>query len=139
MATTNTPSTGGVENAAALTDTNNAPDRVAKYFSFELYDSLVEICQNTIRYFESDTKITTNQRFLDAFRKILQQVEIIRQYITEFNGFAHEYDFDEQTPGNGYRSIVKITHEYIKHTVKVGKYIAENRSNLLFRKKTYVK
>lgn len=141
MDTTNTSTTGDAENAAAASDSDRTLNRVAESsFSFELYDSLVEICQNNVRHFESLTSDSiTNQSFLDAFRSILQHIEIIRQYITEFNGFAHEYDFDEQTPGNGYRSIVKVTHAYIKHTAKVSKHIAENRGNLLFRKKTYAK
>lgn len=139
MDSVNTSTNGDGENAAAAIDSNETLNRTAESFSFELYDSLVGICQSNVQYFEADTKITTSKRFLDAFRRILQHIETIRQYITEFNGFAHEYDFDDRTPGNGYRSIVKVTHEFVKHTVKVSKYIAENRGNLLFRKKTYVK
>lgn len=139
MATANTSTNSDEENAAAANDSTQTSSQVTESFSFEMYDSLVDICQNNVRYFESDTKITANQHFLDAFRKILQHIPIIRQYITEFNGFAHEYDFDDRTPGNGYRSIVKATHKYVKHTVKVSKLIAENRGSLLFRKKIFLK
>lgn len=109
-------------------------------FSVEIYDSLVIDCLSNIDYFGRVSKSTiTSERFLDAFHNILQNIETIRKYVTEFNEFAHEYDFDEETRANGYRSIIKVTHEYIKHTAKMSKYIAENHGNLLFRKQTYMK
>lgn len=127
------------QNATKTNDFNKTLNRTTESSSFEMLDSLVDICRNNIEYFETDTNANTSKRFLDAFGNILQQIEIVRQYIREFNGFAHEYDFDEITPANGYRSIVKVTHQYIKHTLKVAKHIAENRTSLLFRKQTYLK
>lgn len=108
-------------------------------FSFEMYEILAEHCQNNVQYFERDSSTLAGKRFFDAFRNILQHIEVIRQYVTEIHGFVHEYDFDEMTPASGYRSIVKVTHEYIKHSIEMSKYIAENRGKLLFRKLTYVK
>lgn len=109
------------------------------FFSFEMYDTLVEHCQNNIQYFERDSTTMAGKQFLDAFRSILQHIEIIRQHVMEIHEFVHEYDFDEMTPASGYRSIVKATHEYIKHSIEMSKYVAENRGKLLFRKQTYVK
>lgn len=103
-----------------------------------MYDDLIDVCQSNIHYFESDSN-EVGKRILGAFRSIIEQIGIIRQYVTEFCGFMHEYDFDEKTTANGYRSIVKVTQQYINHTMKVSKYIAVNRGNLLFRKRTYVK
>lgn len=108
-------------------------------FSFDMYDVLVEHCQNNLQYFGRDSSTVAGKLFFDAFHNILQHIEIIRQYVMEIHKFLHEYDCDEMIQGSGYRSIVKVTHEYIKHTVKVSKYVAENRGNLLFRKQTYVK
>ena len=107
--------------------------------SFEIYDELVEHCQCNVKYFERDNTTMAGKQFFDAFRSILQHIEIIRQNVMEICRFSHEYDFDEMTPANGYRSFVKVIYEYIKHTVKVSEYIAENRGNLLFRRQAYVK
>lgn len=109
------------------------------FFSFEMYDTLVEHCQSNIRYFERDTVTAAGKQFLDAFRGIFQHIEGIRQHVMEIHEFVHEYDFDEMTPASGYRSVVKVTHEYIKHSIGMSKYVAENRGKLLFRKQTYVK
>lgn len=107
--------------------------------TFEMYDKLIQYCRSNVQYFGCDSDTLSKNRFLDAFRNILQHIEIIRKHVAEICGFVHEYDFDENTLGSGYRSILKVTHEYIKHTVKVSKYIAESRGNFLFRKRKYVK
>lgn len=106
--------------------------------SFAMYDALVDICQNNIKYFECDDT-ETGQRFLCAFRGIIDHITIARQFVSKFITFVHEYDFDENTPANGYRSFVKAVQSCINHCAKVCKYIAQNRSYLLFRKNMYMK
>lgn len=107
-------------------------------YSFVLYDALIDICQNNVKYFECDDS-ETGQRFLCAFRGIIDHIAIARQYVAKIITFVHEYDFDENTPANGYRSFVKAIQACINHSVKVSKYIAQNRSYLLFRTSTYMK
>lgn len=131
---------GKIIHRAVATHNNKSPKQTTvTAFSIELYDKLIQYCRSNVQYFGCAGETVTNQRFLDAFRCILQHIEIIRKHDTNICGFAHEYDFDEMTPANGYRSIVKVTHEYITHTAKMSKYIAENRDRFLFRKGTYVK
>lgn len=106
--------------------------------SFALYDALVDICRNNIKYFECDES-ETGQRFLGAFRGIIDHVAVAKHYVEQISTFASEYDFDEHTPANGYRSFVKTIQACINHCLKVSKYIAQNRSYLLFRKNMYMK
>lgn len=107
-------------------------------YSFVLYDALADICQNNIKYFECDES-EIGQRFLCAFRGIIDHLIIARKFVAKMIQFVHEYDFDELTPANGYRSFVKAVQSCINHTVKTSKYIAQNRSYLLFRKNMYMK
>lgn len=107
-------------------------------FSFAMYDTLIDLCHSNIQYYESDTTAEIAKRFLDAFHNIIKQLGIIRQFVTEFYGFLHEYDFEE-VPANGFRSIIKATHGMINRTMKLTKYIAENRGSLLFRKMEHVR
>lgn len=117
---------------------NNTPTKSSASYSFVLYDALVDICQNNVKYFECDES-EIGQRFLCAFRGIIDHVTIARQFVSKIITFVHEYDFDENTPANGYRSYIKATQACINHTVKISKYIAQNRSYLLFRKNMYMK
>lgn len=118
-----------------ITNENSTP---ATTQSFAMYDALVDICQNNIKYFECDDS-EMGQRFLCAFRGIVDHTAIARRYVTEVSAVMHEYDFDEKTPANGYRSYVKAMQACINHCVKICKYIAQNRSYLLFRKTMYMK
>lgn len=116
----------------------NTSNKLPASYSFVLYDALADICQNNVKYFECDDS-EMGQRFLCAFRGIIDHVTVARQFVAKITTFVHEYDFDENTPANGYRSYIKATQACINHTVKVCKYIAQNRSYLLFRKNMYMK
>lgn len=120
------------------TANNNTSNDSTLSYSFALYDALADICQNNVKYFECDES-ETGQRFLCAFRGIIDHITIARQFVAKIITFVHEYDFDKHTPANGYRSFVKAIQACINHTVKVCKYIAQNRSYLLFRKNMYMK
>lgn len=130
----------GVDEQITNNLTRNSPtaSTSSTSHSFVLYDALVDICQNNIKYFECDES-ETGQRFLCAFSGIIDHLTIARQYVTKIITFVHEYDFDETTPANGYRSFVKTVQSCVTHCVKVSKYIAQNRSYLLFRKNMYMK
>lgn len=107
-------------------------------YSFVAYDELVEICQDNRDYFESDDS-DMGQRFHNEFICLLSHIDTARKQVTEINGFAHEYDYDERTPGNGYRSLVKAMHAAIEYCIRVSSYIAKNRRYLLFRRSVYIK
>lgn len=107
-------------------------------FSFANYDELVQVCQDNRQYFEGDDS-EMGQRFYEQFGNLINSVGDARKYVTEFNGFMHEYDFDDRTPGNGYRSLVKSTHAAIDYCLKICNYIAKNRGYLFFRRSVYIK
>lgn len=107
-------------------------------YSFAVYDELIELCQDNRQHFESDGS-ELGQRFYEQFECILNNIATARQFVTEFNGFAHEYDFDDRTPGNGYRSWMKAMHSAIEYCIRICSYIAKNRRYLLFRKSVYIK
>lgn len=109
-----------------------------KPYSFVLYDALIDICTNNVKYFECDDT-ETGQRYLGAFQGLIDHIEVAKTYVLQIVQFVHEYDFDEHTPANGYRSFVKTIQACINHSLKVSKYIAQNRSYLLFRKNLYMK
>lgn len=108
-------------------------------FSFANFDVLIDLCLNNIKYFERDNTTMAGEQFLNTFQNVVKQLAIIREFVTEFFGFLHEYDFDEMTPANGYRSIVKATNGMINYTTKLVKYITANRGSLLFRRSEHVK
>lgn len=123
--------------AASDTLTNDSGQGALSH-SLAVINALVEICEDNRKYFQYDES-ETGQRFLCAFQNIINHAAIARTDATEVSTFMHLYDFDESVPANGYRSMFNILHACINHTMKICKYIAQNRGHLLFRKTTYVK
>lgn len=107
--------------------------------SSDVYDELSEICRDNIKYFERISNTEIEHRLLTAFQNIIDHIGIVRYYVAKFITFVHEYDLDENTPANGYRSIIKVTQACIDHCMAISKRIAHKRTHLLFRKTAYMK
>lgn len=50
-----------------------------------------------------------------------------------------KYDFDEQTPGNGYRSFVVVVDASLEHAVQLCRHISLSRDSFIFRKGFYMR
>lgn len=99
-------------------------------------NELITAIDNNIDYFDKTEKFQTLKTNLlnlkNSFGKCAKSVAIIE-------GFAHEYDFDDETSGNGYRSFVNIFESADKKTTKISKRLITNRSSFLFRADNYAK
>ena len=105
---------------------------------FIVWEALKSIICNNIDYYKSDES-TNGMKIHGAFLGIIDNLDEARPLVTEIEEFCELYDFDENTPGNGYRSFIKVFDCAINHTFKIVKYVTESRSSLLFRKNTYTK
>lgn len=127
------PTSSG-SNHERLAETQKVPNSDDLY----LFDSLIELCRNNIKYFASD-ETETGLRIHGAFVGLIDHIETARPLVKEVHEFVHEYDFDENTPGNGFRSFLYVVDSCVKTTLKLARYVMENRGTILFRKAIYVK
>jgi hypothetical protein len=111
-------------------------DKVAE--NFITWDALKSIICNNIDYYKSDDT-ANGLKLHGALLEIIDQIDGARPLYREIESFCSEYDLDEQTQANGYRSFLKVFDSAINHTFKILKYVTENRSGLLFRKTAYTK
>lgn len=105
---------------------------------FLIWEALKSIISNNIEFFKNDDSIN-GLKLHGALLGIIDNLDEARPLMVEIGKFCSLYDYDEQTPGNGYRSFLKVCDCAIKHTMKIVKYVTENRSRLLFRKNAYTK
>ena len=113
-------------------DEGKVPER------FLLWEALESVVFNNIDYFKTDES-TNGLKLHAALLCIIDHLEEARPLVQEIELFFKVYDYDEKTPGNGYRSFIKIFDCAINHTLKIVKYVTQNRSSLLFRKNNYTK
>ena len=101
-------------------------------------DELIRSCVSNAAFYDTD-KSFIGARIHASFAKAVDFLNKIVPMTKAIETFAGIYDFDDQTPGNGYRSFVYIFNSAVKHTEKICKYVTSNRRNLLFRKSVYLK
>lgn len=93
---------------------------------------------SNVEFYKSD-KSFVGVKMHASFAKAIEFLEKSVSVTKKIESFVSDYDFDEDTPGNGYRSFIFIFSAAVKHTEKICKYITDNRSYLLFRKSVYMK
>lgn len=124
------------ETEQAISGLIEAPKNTANGLYF--FDTLIELCKNNIKYFEDD-ETESGLRIHGAFVGLIDHIETAKPLVREVQDFVHEYDFDEDTPGNGFRSFLYVVDCCVKTTLKLARYVMENRGTMLFRKAVYVK
>jgi hormone-sensitive lipase len=105
---------------------------------FLVWEALKSIICNNIDYFKDDES-TNGLKLHFAFVSIIDHLDEALPLVQQTESVCHLYDFDELTPGNGYRSFLKVFDSAINHTFKIVKYVTESRASLLFRKTNYTK
>ena len=96
-------------------------------------ENLIKFCKSNCEYFEGTNHFAI-QLCLNI-NEIVKLVDRIKEVVYEINNFASEYDFDENTPGNGYRSFIEIVDAAIAYTEGISRKIEESRKGFLFNKK----
>lgn len=70
---------------------------------------------------------------------ILDNYNELRELYKEISDIAPQFDFDEITPGNGYRSFLKLVDQCLLHTGGVCRHIFSYKDSVLFRKSNYMR
>jgi len=102
------------------------------------YRTLFAACQDHAAFFARD-HTEFGQRLHAAHIAWQDFIVLANRLVLQIEAFAHEYDFDEQTPGNGYRSFIYVTNACITHGVGICQQLTATRSAMFFRKKFYMK
>ncbi|CAG0903634.1 unnamed protein product [Cyprideis torosa] len=104
--------------------------------SSELLRQLYEHVQEQVEYFKNDSS-HTGQKLYDGFLLILKELEEIDRKLPGLRQVSQEFDFDEETPGNGYRSFLLIVDKAMAHCLDLSQKIELKRTGRLFKKGFY--
>lgn len=103
-----------------------------------LYRELLLSCQEQAFYFKDDAT-ERGQRLQAALVAWQDFIILSDDLVHQIEAFAYQYDFDEYTPGNGYRSFIAVINSCIEYGLTLCKNLLTSRSTMFFRKKTYMK
>lgn len=102
-------------------------------------DELSLTILDNLVFFSSKFKVANGQTFCQIFESLTKSVEKIKPLVKKIEVFAGDYDFDQKSPGNGYRTFVYVYESAIKRVVKLSTQIEAKRENIWFRKSFYEK
>lgn len=105
---------------------------------YAMYEVLKDLCLNNSQYFQSHDS-ETGLRLHGAFLALIDHVESVKPIVDYVRKAAPSYDFDENTPGNGYASFVSVVDACIRHGVKLCKQVCINRDSFFFRASYYMR
>uniref|UniRef100_A0A3Q0SKZ6 Hormone-sensitive lipase n=1 Tax=Amphilophus citrinellus TaxID=61819 RepID=A0A3Q0SKZ6_AMPCI len=101
-----------------------------------VFAALEKVCQDNISVLcgPSDLPYSTAvERLVSSMKQIQEHGRALEPVVTSFTAVYHHYDFDAQTPGNGYRTLVKVLEACLLHVIHKARYIASNYSSPFFR------
>lgn len=99
---------------------------------------LKEFCSTNADFFAKDSS-ENGQRLYISFLAIIDAVDMLLPRVLEVHKRVKEFDFDESTPGNGYRSYVRVVKLALKYAIDLNQKVLYKRSSLLFRKNVLTK
>ncbi|CAF4875604.1 unnamed protein product [Pieris macdunnoughi] len=106
--------------------------------TYAMYEALKDSCQNNATYFQPDDS-ENGQRLYQGFITLIDHIDTVWPLVDHVRKVAPSYDFDEKSPGNGYRSFVSVVDSCILHGLKLSRQVCSGRDALLFRKGYFVK
>lgn len=102
------------------------------------YKALKDLSENNAKFFNKDTS-ENGQRMNLALLSIKDNIDSSWPVIEELRELAVHYDFDEHTPGNGYRTFIYIYNLAVKLAIQINRKVLLKRDGVLFRKAYYTK
>lgn len=76
-----------------------------------LFASLETVCDNVVALMCAPSDLpygAVAQRLVTCMREMQQHGRALEPIVGGFVNVYHHYDFDAQSPGNGYRTLVKV-------------------------------
>uniref|UniRef100_A0AAF5D6L6 Alpha/beta hydrolase fold-3 domain-containing protein n=2 Tax=Strongyloides stercoralis TaxID=6248 RepID=A0AAF5D6L6_STRER len=104
-----------------------------------VFKLMKELCNKTIKEFDVQNQSPYNGRLVDVCQELFESSSLILSSLLQIVEIAPKFDYDESTPGNGFRSIVSIYDTAILHVISVLRTCLEHSKNLIFRMSYFTK
>lgn len=101
-----------------------------------VFAALEKVCQDNISVLCGPSDLpygTAVERLVSCMKQIQEHGRALEPVVTSFTAVYHHYDFDAETPGNGYRTLVKVLEACLFHVIHKARYVASNYSSPFFR------
>ncbi|KAI1725470.1 alpha/beta hydrolase fold domain-containing protein [Ditylenchus destructor] len=104
-----------------------------------VFTLLYELASDNADHFRQCPPTTYAKRMVDCCGEIATSMGVVKNLVKHLQEVSRECDYDENTPGNGLRSLVCVSDVVLLRLVSLLHYCAENRTSLMFRLSHYCK
>ncbi|KAL3095378.1 hypothetical protein niasHS_007477 [Heterodera schachtii] len=105
-----------------------------------VFDLLKQLATDNFTYFRQNCSSSVyGKRMSECCDELSASADLMRDIIRKLQFASQKCDYDENTPGNGFRSLVCITDIVLLHLVSVLRICSESRGILMFRLAYYCK
>ncbi|XP_067111586.1 lipase, hormone-sensitive a isoform X1 [Osmerus mordax] len=101
-----------------------------------VFTALEAVCKENITVLSGPPDLPYGdvaRRLVTSFRQIQEHGHTLEPVVLGFTTVYHHYDFDAHTPGNGYRTLVKVLQSCLFHIIHKGRYISSSCRGTFFR------
>lgn len=128
---------GGSGMEGVVKNTLSARLSVQRSAVFALLKQLADDCE---QYFSRNANSSLySKRLEESCREISIATPVIQELVRVLQNMAPRYDYDHETPGNGFRSLVCVCDMTVLHLISVLRACVEHRQTIMFRTSYYCK
>uniref|UniRef100_A0A0K0EH28 Hormone-sensitive lipase n=1 Tax=Strongyloides stercoralis TaxID=6248 RepID=A0A0K0EH28_STRER len=98
-----------------------------------VFKLIQQLCLQTIEQFSSTSNCKYTQRFTASCQEISEYSTVAYKLLVKMNIMAPKFDFDDNTPGNGFRSMICVCDTVILHIISLLRSCCLMKNNLMFR------
>ena len=104
-----------------------------------LFSSLTEVLKENKQYYSRVSDSSKSKEFSKCFDDLVEVTEKTLKLLLEVAAVSPLFDYDHNTKGNGYRTIVKVVELCFRRLHALGEDFQNNRAGFLFRSDHYYK
>ncbi|XP_053493714.1 lipase, hormone-sensitive a isoform X1 [Ictalurus furcatus] len=101
-----------------------------------VFNTLETVCEEAISAISMHSSLLQNDatsQLLATMRRIHEHGQALKALVSGFATVYHHFDFDTDTPANGYRTLIKVVLSCVLHIIQKGRYISSNCGGMFFR------
>ncbi|KAE9556524.1 hypothetical protein FO519_000218 [Halicephalobus sp. NKZ332] len=98
-----------------------------------VFSLLKQLAVDNETYFLASSTSAYGIRLSECCREISLSADLIQELVRQMHAVAHKCDYDENTPGNGFRSLICVCDMAVLQLISILRVCSENRGNLMFR------
>uniref|UniRef100_A0A0N5BSJ9 Hormone-sensitive lipase n=1 Tax=Strongyloides papillosus TaxID=174720 RepID=A0A0N5BSJ9_STREA len=98
-----------------------------------VFKLMEKLCDEIVREFSTQNQSSYGERLINVCEEMSESSSLILSSFLRIIEMAPRFDYDESTPGNGFRSMICICDTALIHVISVLKKCLDDKKSLIFR------